>query len=80
MKVFTVRFRHLLTAALLLVACQTLSSIAMADGGERHGGGGGGPLPLLGATALGQLGSVAGGAFLIWRRRRKAKASRATSG
>lgn len=37
--------------------------------GNGNGGGRGGPLPVLGATLLGQLGLVAGGALLLWRRR-----------
>jgi hypothetical protein len=43
--------------------------------GFGNGGGRGGPLPLLGVSALGQLGAAAGGAYLIWRRRRNGKKS-----
>lgn len=52
------------------LALQAFSTAALA---EREGRGG--PLPLLGVSALGQAGAVAGGAFLVWRRRRAARKS-----
>lgn len=43
------------------------------NGGNRvSGGGGGGPLPVLGATVLGQAAGAAG-LFTLWRRRRSAR-------
>ncbi len=43
-------------------------------GGGRGGGGGGGggPLPLLGATVLGQAAGAAG-LYVLWRRRRQSR-------
>ncbi|MEZ5774444.1 MAG: hypothetical protein R3D33_07015 [Hyphomicrobiaceae bacterium] len=43
-------------------------------GGSTGGGGQGAPIPLLGATALGQAVALGGG-VLMWRRRRKARGS-----
>jgi hypothetical protein len=41
-------------------------------GGGGGGGAGGAPLPLLGATLLGQAGLAAGG-YLLWRKHRRTR-------
>ncbi len=73
---------HLLAAALALVLAQAMSWPAMAaaggngnGNGHAYGYGQGGPLPLIGLSALGQAGAAAGGAFLVWRRRRTGRKS-----
>jgi hypothetical protein len=45
-------------------------------GGGGGGGAGGAPLPLLGGTILGQL-VAAGGGYVLWRRYRSKKATKA---
>lgn len=54
----------------MVVALQAIGTAASADKDGK-----GGPLPLLGLSALGQAGAAAGGAFLVWRRRRAARKS-----
>lgn len=63
----------LVIAAAVSALCIIGSTSAFADRDGR-----GGPLPLLGLSALGQLGSVVGGACLVWRRRRKQAALKNT--
>lgn len=50
------------------------------NGNGGNGGGRGGPLPVLGATLLGQLGLAAGGAWLLWRRRGARRGGRRDEG
>ena len=63
----TMRISNFLAALAVALICLVNTAPAFAEKEGR-----GGPLPLLGLSALGQLGSAAGGAFLIWRRRKKA--------
>ena len=69
----------LLPAVILLAAALPETALAFGfppagPGGGGGGGGGGGaggaPLPLLGATLLGQAGLAAGG-YLLWRKRHR---------
>lgn len=77
-------------SATVVIACIMFPVVASADpGGNGNGngnafgwgfggvggGGRGGPIPLLGLTLLGQLGAVAGGGYLVWRRRRAGRAT-----
>jgi hypothetical protein len=64
------RIGQLIAVVGFVVALQALGTAALADRDGR-----GGPLPLLGVSALGQAGAAAGGAFLVWRRRRAARKS-----
>ena len=66
-----IQVRNAVLAGLVLAGSLTFTSTgALADGVNS---GKGGPIPLLGATVLGQAVAGAAGAYALWRRRRRNK-------